>query len=224
MALIMTTSPRVPALCAGDHLTRDEFERRYAAMPALKKAELIEGVVYMGSPVNLVRHGQPHHVLSTWLGFYCTATPGLIAADNTTLRLDLDNEPQPDLLLCLPAAAGGRSKVAADGYLEGPPELVLEVAANSVSYDLHQKLDVYRRSGVQEYWCTASRTARSTGSGSIAAPMRACNRTRPASWRAACSPACGSACRRCSLATCRRCARCSNAASRHRSTRRSVAA
>jgi Uma2 family endonuclease len=151
MALIMTTSPRVPALCAGDHLTRDEFERRYAAMPALKKAELIAGVVYMGSPVNLVRHGQPHHVLSTWLGLYCMATPGLIAADNATLRLDLDNEPQPDLLLCLPAGAGGRSRVAADGYLEGPPELVLEVAASSVSYDLHQKLDVYRRSGVQEY-------------------------------------------------------------------------
>jgi len=105
----------------------------------------------MGSPVSLLRHGQPHHVLSTWLGIYRMATPGLISADNATLRLDLDNEPQPDLLLCLPAAVGGRSRITEDGYLEGPPELVLEVAASSVSYDLHQKLDVYRRSGVQEY-------------------------------------------------------------------------
>src|SRR5262245_41767284 len=47
MALLMVTSPRVPVLCAGVRLTRDEFERRYSAMPDLKKAELIEGVVYM---------------------------------------------------------------------------------------------------------------------------------------------------------------------------------
>ena len=35
----------------GDRLTRAEFERRYAAMPRLKKAELIEGIVYVPSPV-----------------------------------------------------------------------------------------------------------------------------------------------------------------------------
>ena len=36
---------------AGDRVTRSEFERRYAACPHLKKAELIEGVVYLPSPV-----------------------------------------------------------------------------------------------------------------------------------------------------------------------------
>ena len=147
----MVTSPRVPVLCAGDRLTRDEFERRYSAMPDLKKAELIEGVVYMGSPVSLLRHGQPHGNLWAWLTYYREATPGLIAGDNTTVRLDLDNEPQPDLLLCIPAAVGGTAKITAEGYLEGPPELAIEVAASSVSYDLHQKLGVYRRNGVQEY-------------------------------------------------------------------------
>lgn len=151
MAILMVTSPRVPTLCAGDRLTRDEFERRYSAMPDLKKAELIEGVVYMGSPVNLVRHGRPHHWLASWLTFYEEVSPGLVVGDNSTVRLDLDNEPQPDLLLCIPAAAGGTSRLAADGYLEGPPELVIEVAASSVSYDLHQKLGAYRRNGVQEY-------------------------------------------------------------------------
>jgi Uma2 family endonuclease len=151
MAFLMETSPRVPVLCAGDRLTRDEFERRYSAMPDLKKAELIEGVVYLGSPVSLLRHGQPHGNLWAWLTFYREATSGLIAADNATVRLDLDNEPQPDLLLCIPAGAGGRARITADGYLEGPPELAIEVAASSVSYDLHQKLDAYRRNGVQEY-------------------------------------------------------------------------
>jgi hypothetical protein len=41
----------IPPLENGDHLTRDEFERRYEAMPELKKAELIEGEVHMPSPV-----------------------------------------------------------------------------------------------------------------------------------------------------------------------------
>lgn len=147
----MTSSPRVPALYAGDRLTRDEFERRYAAMPEVKKAELIEGVVYMGSPVRYRQHGHPEHLLAAWLAFYESHTPGLGAAHNSTLRLDLDNEAQPDLLLRLPPAAGGGSRESADGYLEGAPELLIEVAASSTSYDLHQKLGVYRRNGVKEY-------------------------------------------------------------------------
>lgn len=151
MAAQMTTSPHTPPLQQGDRLTRDEFERRYAAMPALKKAELIEGVVYMGSPVRHRHHGRPDRVLQAWLVFYEAATPGLDSSVNCTVRLDGDNEAQPDLLLRLPERAGGRSRVAADGYLEGAPELIVEVAASSVSYDLHQKLDVYRRSGVAEY-------------------------------------------------------------------------
>lgn len=62
MASLMTT-PRIPVLCAGDALTRDEFERRYAAMPDVKKAELIEGIVYMDSPVRHTVHGQPGFLL-----------------------------------------------------------------------------------------------------------------------------------------------------------------
>ena len=151
MAILMVTSPRVPVLCAGDRLTRDEFERRYSAMPDLKKAELIEGVVYMGSPVRHVQHGRPERVFAAWLAFYETVTPGIDWSGNCTVRLDLDNEPQPDLLLRLPESIGGTSWITGDGYIEGPPELVIEIAASSVSYDLHQKLHVYRRSGVQEY-------------------------------------------------------------------------
>ena len=147
----MTTSPRVPELCAGDRLTRAEFERRYAAMPNVKKAELIEGVVYMASAVRYTRHGWPEGNLAAWLVYYNTLTPGLGRVHNSTVHLDLDNEPQPDLMLRLPVAAGGASRIDADGYVDGPPELVIEVAASSVSYDLHQKLGAYRRNGVREY-------------------------------------------------------------------------
>ncbi len=154
----MTTSPKIPELCAGDVLTRDEFERRYAAMPKLKKAELIEAVVYMPSPVRYTQHGNPHFLLSRWLGLYCDATPGVDGASDTTVRLDLDNEPQPDLVLRITGPRGS-SQIDADGYLLGPPELVVEVAASSASYDLHQKLLAYRRNGVREYLVLRSEDA-----------------------------------------------------------------
>lgn len=139
----------VPRLENGDQLTRPEFERRYEAMPHLKKAELIEGVVYVPSPVRYEGHGRQHSALNGWLVMYSASTPGVAVGDNTTVRLDLDNEPQPDVLLRF--TSDGQSRVAADGFLEGPPELVVEVASSSVAYDLHQKLDVYRRHGVREY-------------------------------------------------------------------------
>jgi Uma2 family endonuclease len=140
----------VPRLESGDHLSRAEFERRYEAMPDLKKAELIEGVVYVGSPVRIDQHGRQHALAIAWLGVYCAGTPGLDFADNTTVRLDEENEPQPDILLRIDRAAGGRSTIE-EGYVDGPPELVVEVAASSASMDRNTKLRVYRRNGVREY-------------------------------------------------------------------------
>jgi Uma2 family endonuclease len=141
----------VPPLENGDRLTRDEFERRYEAMPHLKKAELIEGVVYVPSPVRYRHHGAPHAHLISWLGQYAAGTPGVEVSDNSTVRLDLDNEPQPDALLLIDPAWGGQTRFSTDDYIEGSPELVAEVASSSVSYDLHAKLHVYRRNGVREY-------------------------------------------------------------------------
>ena len=135
----------------GDRLTRREFERRYATRPDIKKAELIEGVVYMSAAVRLTSHGEPHSLAIAWLVNYCASTPGVRTADNATVRLDLNNEPQPDVLLRIEPRAGGQSHVSDDDYLEGAPELVVEIAAGSVSYDLHDKLRVYRRNGVREY-------------------------------------------------------------------------
>ncbi|HZN35176.1 MAG TPA: Uma2 family endonuclease, partial [Pirellulaceae bacterium] len=132
----------IPPLEPGDRLTRDEFERRYEAMPHLKKAELIEGVVYMPSPVRFYRHGTPQSHLVTWLGNYRAATPGCEVGDNTTARLDMDNEPQPDAMLLIEPMCGGQVKVSEDDYIEGAPELVAEVASSSVSFDLHTKFNV----------------------------------------------------------------------------------
>ena len=141
----------IPPLENGDRLTRKEFERRYHAMPRLKKAELIEGIVFMPSPLCFEQHAEPHALVMGWLAVYMAATPGVRCADNATLRLDADNEFQPDALLRLPEWAGGQSRVSRDDYLEGAPELVVEVAATSASKDLHDKRKVYRRNAVREY-------------------------------------------------------------------------
>jgi Uma2 family endonuclease len=148
----MPQRPVVPPLENGDRLTRAEFERRYSAMPDVKKAELIEGIVHMPSPVRTKRHGRPHLILGNWLGHYVAETPGLDEfGDNSTVRLDVDNEPQPDLYLNLPKHAGGTAELDEDDYLVGAPTLVCEVASSSVSFDLHSKLHVYRRNQVREY-------------------------------------------------------------------------
>ncbi|MEQ9235378.1 Uma2 family endonuclease [Coleofasciculus sp. E2-BRE-01] len=149
----MSISPTVsiPPLENGDRLTRIEFERRYQLMPDNKKAELIEGVVYVASPVRANRHGRPHSEIIGLLLVYRIQTPGVYLTDNTTVRLDADNEPQPDALLRIEPEVGGNSRITQDDYIEGAPELIVEVAASSASYDLNDKLNAYRRNGVQEY-------------------------------------------------------------------------
>jgi Uma2 family endonuclease len=141
----------IPPLENGDFLTRAEFERRYEAMPHVKKAELIEGVVYMPSPVSLRKHSAPHFNMNTWLGLYVLETPGVIGGDNGTVRLDLDNEPQPDAFLIIEPDFGGQAQIDEDDYVSGAPELVVEVSSSTVSIDLHRKLNSYRRNGVLEY-------------------------------------------------------------------------
>lgn len=148
---VAVKTPDPPPLNAGDRLSRAEFERRYQAMPEVNKAELIEGTVYMPSPVHILKHGQPHLILNTWLGVYIAGTPDVSGGDNATVRLDNENEVQPDALLRLETTLGGHSHVTEDDYLAGPPELIVEVAASSASYDLHSKRRVYARNGVQEY-------------------------------------------------------------------------
>ena len=146
------TGRGVPPLESGDRLTRAEFERRYEAMPDVKKAELIEGEVYMPSPVSLDYHAEPHSDVVTWLGVYKASTAGVGSGDNATVRLAPDNEPQPDALLYVRPEFGGRVRVTKKKrYLRRAPEFVFEVAASSTSIDLGKKLTAYRRNKVSEY-------------------------------------------------------------------------
>lgn len=144
------SDPQIPALHAGDRLTQQEFLRRYHAMKDVSHAELIEGVVYMPSPVRAEQHGEPHFDLNGFLFTYRVATPGVVGGDNSTCKFDPDNVPQPDGYLRIESHAGGQSRLI-NGYIEGAPEFIVEIAASTASYDLHDKLQAYRRNGVREY-------------------------------------------------------------------------
>jgi Uma2 family endonuclease len=85
------------------------------------------------------------------LGIYEWDTPGVEGATNGTVRLDLDNEPQPDAFLIIAPECGGQARISQDDVIEGAPELVAEVASSSASYALGRKLHAYRRNGVREY-------------------------------------------------------------------------
>lgn len=146
-----TPLSKLPPLENGDRLSRPEFERRYSADPRIKKAELIEGIVYVASPLRFEPHAEPHSDLNGWLYNYKILTPGVRLGDTPTVRLDLDNEPQPDLILFIDQACGGKVTIEKDRYLSGAPELIVEIAASSASIDTGTKKQVYRRNGVQEY-------------------------------------------------------------------------
>lgn len=144
-----TYTPTRPPLESGDHLTREEFHRRYSERPDIKKAELVEGIVYVSSPVSAY-HGGPDSIMTTVLGVYAAPRPGLRALSNVTVYPDDESEVQPDVLL-MSVDPPGTARIRADGYVEGPPELVVEIAASSASYDLHSKRRVYEHAGVPEY-------------------------------------------------------------------------
>lgn len=140
----------LPPLEAGDHLDQATFHARYEAMPLDFRAELIGGVVFVPSPLRK-EHGSYHALVMGWLIHYSIATPGTETLDNTTAILGDDSEPQPDAALIIEPARGGQTSVSEEGYVTGPPELIVEVASSSESIDLHAKRRDYEQAGVLEY-------------------------------------------------------------------------
>jgi Uma2 family endonuclease len=143
--------PTTHRLENGDRLDRADFEF-LCDLQQVENAELIHGVVRMNAAaVRFREHGAPQARILLWLGTYAALRNGIEFADNTSIRFDQQNLPQPDALMFLPPEQGGCCRVAEDGYLEGVPELIVEVAASSVSFDAHEKKDLYESHGVREY-------------------------------------------------------------------------
>ena len=146
--------PSTPALESGMRLSAEEVDRRYELRPDIKKAELVQGVVYVASPVRIDEHAEPDSILTAWVANYAITHPEARSAGNGTVHLSPNDRVQPDCMLW--KRSGGTANVGADHYLHGAPELAVEIAASSSSYDLGAKKESYRRAGVSEYvaWIT----------------------------------------------------------------------
>ncbi len=139
----------------GDRLDRATFHALCSQMPEDFRAELVGGVVYVASPVSR-RHAEVHGGLVAWLTTYAARTPGVGRADNGSVFVTDDDEPQPDALLYVRPECGGRVHYEGD-YRAGGPDFVGEVATSSVAIDLNRKFDAYERAGVREYVVLATR-------------------------------------------------------------------
>lgn len=126
----------------GDRLSREEFLRRWELLPDLKHAELIDGVVYLASPVS-AKHQLSNLDFGAWLRFYAAHTPGCVAGADGTWLMGRD-APQPDLAMT-------RSPKLEGELMSGAPELAIEITASSQRKDLGPKAEIYRRAGVREY-------------------------------------------------------------------------
>ncbi len=118
-------------------------------MPPGTRAELINGVVFMPGPVGPA-HGIAHVPVIVWLDYYAENSPGAEALDSTTAILGWKSEMQPDAMLRILPECGGHTRDV-KGFIQGPPELIVEVAEATRYIDLGPKLTDYERAGVLEY-------------------------------------------------------------------------
>ena len=135
-------------LVDGQRLTVDEFLRRWEEQPGLKLAELIEGVVYLPSPVGAA-HASQHYLTVGWLMHYSTGTPGCGGGNDGTWLMS-GSAPQPDVYLRILPEYGGQSREE-KGLCVGAPELAMEIAGSSAPLDLGKKRNLYAAAGVREY-------------------------------------------------------------------------
>ena len=160
----ITKPPAIPLLYDGDRLTSEEFLRRYEADPYVVRAELLKGVVHINArrevingtesimpPISGGGHSGPQAKVVTLLGVYAAQTPGLALNGPTTVHLSDQTNPEPDALLRILPEYGGQSTLGDDDYIDGPPELLVEISKTSASRDMGTRLDAYQDDGVKEY-------------------------------------------------------------------------
>jgi Uma2 family endonuclease len=143
------TIETIPPLEPGQRLDRAEFHARYEAMPPQTRAELIGGVVFMPPSLG-TDHGDSNMPVAFWLSLYERSTPGIRGTINSSTVLNDRNEVQPDCSLRILTEHGGQTRTIPE-WIEGAPELVVEISRSSRSIDLGLKREEYRKAGVRDY-------------------------------------------------------------------------
>lgn len=127
--------------------TVDDFERMASAgvFGHEARVELIDGEVIDMAPIgwrHMARHAK---LVALFNGRF--AERALVVGQGS-IRLSPDSWPQPDILLLRPRA---------DDYQHGGPlvadvVLLVEIAETSLPFDRTEKMQLYGRAGIAEYW------------------------------------------------------------------------
>lgn len=162
MATVTSTSATTNRTSAPFHdgmrLSRSEFRRLRDARPDVRRAERLDGALLMPAATRHLLHGKPHRRFEQWLSAYELATEGVDGSLACTVALGADHDPEPDSILFIAREAGGKCIITKEDYLEGAPELVVEIGASTAAIDLGRKRRIYESHGVDEYivWLTES--------------------------------------------------------------------
>lgn len=111
--------------------------------------EYLDGRIVMHSPASL-QHETLFRFLMTLLSAYLDERRvGVVLGSRYPMRLDEQWSPEPDLLVVL---NDGRHRLGPK-RLEGPADLVIEIASDSdPGLDVREKLPRYRMAGIEEIW------------------------------------------------------------------------
>lgn len=128
---------------------RYTFEEFCELVPDGQKADLIDGVIYVASPDNL-----DAGKLFLWLvfviyGYLEKRDLGELFGSRIAFRLSDYNSPEPDLAFVLKK----RLHLSRRGHFYGWPDLAIEIVSpDSVRRDYFDKLKLYEKYHVREYW------------------------------------------------------------------------
>ena len=135
-----------PYLIVRPFATEDDFYREAGED---SDWEYLDGRIVMHSPAS-DRHEDLFRFLLTLVSAYVDERgAGIVRGSRYPMRLDPRWSPEPDLLIIRP----GKRHLLGKTRLEGPADLVIEIASDSdPGLDLREKLPRYREAGIDEIW------------------------------------------------------------------------
>jgi Uma2 family endonuclease len=137
--------------------TRDDRQytwRDYQSWPDGERWEILDGVAYAMSPSPSLEHQSVSRELLFSLTDYLHGKPCEVFGAPTDVRLSDVDVVQPDIVVVCDDDQLKRT------HVDGPPTLVVEVVSPSSEVrDRHDKMALYAKHGVREYWIVTPSSA-----------------------------------------------------------------
>ncbi|MFN0138221.1 MAG: Uma2 family endonuclease [Phycisphaerae bacterium] len=146
----MVTKQRRDVFTFGDFL---ELVQEHA------KADLLDGRIHMASPESIANNDLVGWLYELFAGYVRERRVGHVTVNRVAFRLSHANAPEPDVAF----VAAARTGIMRNGYVDGPPDLAVEVVSpESVERDYELKRTKYEEGGVLEYWIIDPEQQRAT--------------------------------------------------------------